>query len=423
MTPAAEASGLVEHFFRHETGRLHGALIRMMGVGRWQLAEDVAQEAMLKAMTTWSMGGVPPNPGAWITRAAMNLARDALRHGRMASEKETALVTHFEQLHDRPPAPDEEEHVRDDTLRLLFVCCRPELPHDAQVVLALKMICGFSTGEIARAFMMKEDAVDKQLVRTKQRVRDLGAAFEIPAGAALAPHLDGVLATLYLLFNEGYKASSGETLLREDLCREAVRLAAALASHPAGDTPRTHALIALMLLNAARFPSRLDDRGDLLRLGEQDRSKWHRGMIDEGLARLARASAGDMFSDYHLQAAIAACHAVAPDFASTDWSRIVLLYDELLHRKPSPAAALNRAVALSHVSGPQAALEAVDAIPETEKLTPQHLLHAVRGELLRRLGRHDEADDAYRTALSHAATTPERRHLSARLGERTPPRA
>ena len=229
---------LAEHFFRHETGRLHGALIRYMGVENFAVAEDVAQEALLRAMTTWSMGGVPENPSAWITRVAMNLARDAMRRRRMASGKETAMVAHFETLHAAPETPgDDEAAIRDDTLRLLFVCCRPELAQEARVALALKTLCGFSTGEIARAFLDTGAAVDKRLGRTKQRLRELGVPFEIPSAAELPARLEGVLGTLYLLFNEGHTASSGDALLREDLCREAVRLARLVVAHPAGDTP------------------------------------------------------------------------------------------------------------------------------------------------------------------------------------------
>src|SRR4051812_2132428 len=254
---------LIEHFFRHETGRLHGALLRLLGVHNLALAEDVAQEAMLRALRAWSMGGVPPNPAAWITQVAMNLGRDAMRHQRMSNNKETAIIAHIEQTHSTPAvAVGKNNEIRDDALRLMFVCCHPSIAPDAQVVLALKVLCGFSTGEIARAFLSSEAAIEKQLTRTKQRIKELDVGFVIPEGPELAERLDGVLAALYLLFNEGYKASAGERLLREELCREAVRLTSLLLVHPAGRTPRSHALLALMLLTAARFPARLDEHGD-----------------------------------------------------------------------------------------------------------------------------------------------------------------
>ena len=315
ITPAGpKPSGLVEHFFRHETGRLHGALIRLLGVQNFSLAEDVAQEALLRALRAWSIGGVPANPSAWITRVAMNLAKDALRHQRMASAKEPAIITHIEQTFASPAGAWETTHeIRDDALRLMFVCCHPSIAPDAQVVLALKVLCGFSTGEIARAFFASEAAIEKQLTRTKQRIHDAGLGFELPATGDLAPRLDGVLAALYLLFNEGYKASAGERLLREELCQEAVRLTSLLLTHPAGRTPRTHALLALMLLTAARFPSRLDEHGELLRLDDQNRSKWDQGLIVRGLAQLVDAARGGELSEYHLQAGIAAIHCTAAD--------------------------------------------------------------------------------------------------------------
>ncbi|EIQ01146.1 RNA polymerase sigma factor, sigma-70 family [Opitutaceae bacterium TAV1] len=421
--PAPAAPGqLVEHFFRHEAGRLHGALIRRFGVENIALAEDVAQEALLRALRAWSMGGVPPNPSAWITRVAMNLARDALRHRQMSAAKEPALVTHFDQLH-APPSPaaalagEAGYEIRDDALRLMFVCCHPSIAPDAQVVLALKVLCGFSTAEIAQAFFASEAAIEKQLGRTKQRIREAGIGFEIPEGEDLAPRLDGVLGALYLLFNEGHKASSGERLLREDLCQEAVRLTSLLVAHPAGRTPRSHALLALMLLTAARFPSRLDEHGTLLRLDDQDRSRWNQPLIERGLIHLAEAAQGNELGEYHLQAGIAAIHCTAADHASTDWARILSHYDELYRIKPSPVVALNRAVAVAHVRGPRAGLDAITAIPQRDRLEAHYLLHAVTGELYWRLQDHRAAAASFRRALQLARVEPEQVFLS-RLLER-----
>ncbi len=415
---AEQPARLVEHFFRHETGRLHGTLLRLVGVQHLALVEDVAQEAMLRALRAWSIGGVPPNPSAWITRVAINLARDALRHRRMSAGKEDAIVTHLEQT--RSPAPaapagDCETEFADDTLRLLFVCCHPAIAPDAQVVLALKVLCGFSTGEIARAFLSSEAAIEKQLTRTKQRIAEAGLGFEIPEGEDLAPRLDGVLAALYLLFNEGYKASAGERLLREELCHEAVRLTALLVSHPAGHTPRAHALLALMLLTAARFPSRLDAQGELLRLDDQDRSKWDQRLIAQGLVELAAAAQGRELSEYHLQAGIAAIHCTAADYSSTDWPRILRHYDELQRLKPSPVVALNRAVAVAHVHGPQAGLDAIAAMPRRDRLESHYLLHAVTGELHWRLKNHAAAAAHFRRALALAQVGPEQLYLTRML--------
>jgi RNA polymerase sigma factor (sigma-70 family) len=409
-------SGLVEHFFRHETGRLHGALIRLVGVQNITLAEDVAQEAMLRALHSWSMGGVPPNPSAWIMRVAINLARDALRHQRMSGSKESAIITHLEQTRSTPPVISESENeITDDALRLMFVCCHPSISPDAQVVLALKVLCGFSTSEIARAFLSSEAAIEKQLTRTKQRIQNAGIGFDIPEGEDLAPRIDGVLAALYLLFNEGYKASAGERLLREELCQEAVRLTSLLVTHPVGNTPRGHALLALMLLTAARFPSRLDEDGDLLRLDDQDRSKWDQRLIARGLFELVAAAQGSELSEYHLQAGIAAIHCTAADYASTDWNRILRHYDELSRIKPSPVVALNRAVAVAHVHGPQAGLDSIASIPDRDRLETHYLLHAVVGELQWRLKNHRAAAESFRRALRLAHVGPEQLYLTRML--------
>jgi len=412
----------VDHFFRHETGRLHGALIRLLGVQNLSLAEDVAQEAMLRALRTWAMGGIPANPSAWITQVAMNLGRDALRHRRMAGSKETALITHFEQMAPSPSAAAEAGGaIADDTLRLLFICCHPAIAADAQVIMALKVLCGFSTGEIARAFLSSEAAIEKQITRTKQRIQEANLPFDLPAGADLSARLDGVLSALYLLFNEGYKASAGDRLLREDLCQEAVRLVTLLVGHPAGRTPRSHALLALMLLTAARFPSRLDEHGELLRLDDQDRSKWDQALIAQGLRELVEAAQGSELSEYHLQAGIAAIHCTAADSATTDWARILRHYDELLRIKPSPIVALNRAVAVANSQGAQAGLDAVAAIPQREKLESHYLLHAVTGELHWRLQQHQAAASSFRRALQLAQVGPEQLYLTRMLERSSEP--
>jgi RNA polymerase sigma factor (sigma-70 family) len=416
---AGKPAQLVEHFFRHETGRLHGALVRLLGVHNLSLAEDVAQEAMLRALRTWSMGGIPANPSAWITQVAMNLARDALRHRKMSAGKEAAIITHHEQTMATPAvAWEATQGIRDDALRLMFVCAHPAIAPDAQVILALKVLCGFTTTEIARAFLATESAIEKQLTRTKQRIADAGIGFELPEGEDLTPRLDGVLAAIYLLFNEGYKASSGDRLLREELCQEAVRIALLLVAHPTGRTPRSHALIAFMLLTIARFPSRLDEQGELMRLDEQDRSKWNQDLIERGLTHLAQAAQGTELSEYHLQAGIAATHCMAPDYLSTNWTLILNHYDELHRLKPSPVIALNRAVAVANLSGPQAGLDAIARIEQREKLESHYLLHAVEGELHWRLGDAESAAQSYRRALALAHVGPDQAYL-ARMVERS----
>ena len=411
-TNCSPPATLVEHFFRHEAGRLHGTLVKLLGVHNLTLAEDIAQEAMLRALRIWSMGGIPPNPSAWITQVAMNLGRDALRHHRMSVIKEPAIMTHVEQVWATPAVAWEAAHeIRDDALRLMFVCCHPSVAADAQVILALKILCGFSTKEIAQAFFSSEAAIEKLLTRTKKKIQDADIGFEIPENENLALRLDGVLRTIYLLFNEGYKASSGDRLLKEELCQEAIRLASTLVTHPTGNRSRSHALLALMFLNYARFPSRLDGQGGLTRLHDQDRSKWDQKIIAYGLSHLAKAAEGNDLSEYHLQAGIAACHCVAPDYASTNWSRILQHYDELYRLLPTPIVALNRAVALANAHGPHAGLQAIAEMPDRDRLEPNHLFHAVVGELNLRLNDNHAAAESFRRAHELAEVGPEQAHL------------
>jgi RNA polymerase sigma factor (sigma-70 family) len=420
---STRASQVVEHFFRHEAGRLHGTLMRLIGPQNLTLVEDVAQEALLRAMRSWSIGGIPENPSAWVTRVAMNIARDVLRHRQMSSGKEADVITHFELT--LPPGPEPgaigEEEIRDDSLRLMFVCCHPSVPAEAQVVLILKVLCGFSSSEIARAFLSTEAAIEKQLTRTKQRIRSAEIGFEIPQGPELSKRIDGVLGALYLLFNEGYKASGGDRLVREELCREAIRLTGLLAEHPAGRVSRCHALLALMLMTAARLPARTDEQGALLRLEDQDRSKWDRALIDRGLFYLGISAQGAELTEYHLQAAIAACHCIAPDYQATDWARILRYYDDLQRIKPSPLVALNRAVAVASLDGPDAGLEEIAAIPGRERLEGHYLLHAVIGELHWKRKDYAASATSFRRALQLSHVGPEQTYLAGMIERATSP--
>jgi RNA polymerase sigma-70 factor (ECF subfamily) len=386
-----------------------------------QLAEDVVQEALVRALQTWPYYGVPQNPAAWLTQTAKHLALDLIRREHRFREKEPQITTFIEQWNAEPgeaDAPLFESEIQDRLLRLIFACCHPDIPPEAQTALALKTLCGFSPAEIGKAFLTSEAAITKRLTRARQHIRDRGIPFEIPSGPELEGRLETVLQTLYLLFNEGYKASAGEQLVREELCREAIRLTSLLVAHPAGQTPRSHALLALMLLSSARFPSRVSEGGDLLRLADQDRSKWDRELIARGLRHLAESACGDELTEYHLQAGIAACHCLAADVESTDWPRILRLYDQLQCLKPSPLVALNRAVAVAHVHGPQAGLLAIAAIPDRERLESHHLLHAVIGELHWQLKDHRAAAESFRRALGLAEVGPEQLHLT-RMLDRT----
>ena len=411
-----EMPTIVEHLFRHEWGKMVATLARIFGVGRLQLAEDVVQEALARALQTWPYYGIPENPSAWIMRVSRNLALDQLRRETNFRNKEEAISHSF-----APQASDDllfsEDQIDDDCLRMMFVSCHPEIPAAAQVALALRTLCGFSVAEIANAFLTTEAAIAKRLTRAKQRIRTASIPFEIPAGEELKTRLNGVLQTLYLLFNEGYKASMGERLIREELCREAIRLTDLLSRHPAGNRPRTHALLALMFLNSARAPARMDSAGNILRLQEQDRSRWDKSMIARGMFHLTQSASGSEISEYHLQASIAACHCAARDFKETDWPQILRLYDRLSQIDNSPVVALNRAVAVANVHGPAAGIAAVSSIRSSKELRSYYLLHAVLGDFEARLDRPQAAAAHFRKALKQTEIASEVQFLSKRLDE------
>ena len=391
-------------------------LTRIFGVENLNLAEDVVQEALARALQTWPFYGVPKNPSAWIMRASRNLALDVVRRRKVFQNKQAEII----RLMDRDGVgPDEaifsEDEIADDRLRLMFVCCHPAIPADAQVALALKTLCGFGVTEISRAFLTSKAAISKRLTRAKQKIRQARIPFEIPGAKELGQRLDGVLQSLYLLFNEGYKASSGENLVREELCNEAIRLTGLLAQHPIGNQPKTHALLALMLLNAARIPTRVDSEGNLLRLKEQDRTRWDQATIARGMFHLSQSAAGDELSEYHLQAGIAACHCAAKDYESTDWQQILSLYDRLIEFDQSPVVALNRAVAIANIHGPRAGLQTVEGIRGLDKLSSYYLLYAVLGEFEMRTGKLQSAAEQFRRSFELAETKSERAFLLKRL--------
>ncbi|HEY0947519.1 MAG TPA: sigma-70 family RNA polymerase sigma factor [Opitutaceae bacterium] len=420
-TPAprsTEVSRLADSLFRHEAGKLVSVLTRLFGIERLALAEDVVQEALARALRTWPYQGIPENPAGWLTQTAKHLALDVIRREKRFRDKQPHIIVSVEQWAMDTSAPDaaaSDNDIQDDRLRLMFACCHPQIPPDDQAALALKTLCGFTPAEIARAFLSTEVAINKRLTRARQRIRDAHIPFEIPAGEELSPRLDGVRQTLYLLFNEGYKATSGDRLVREELCAEAIRLALLLAGHPRGNEPRTHALLALMLLNGARLRARVDGKGNILRLEEQDRSQWDRAMIMRGMRHLAESAAGEELTAYHLQAGIAACHCAAADFASTDWSQILSLYDRLVELDDSPVIALNRAVAIAQVHGPEAAIEAVASIRNREQFDSYYLLHAVLGEFESQLNNPRSAATHLRKALQLTGQKSEQELLAKRL--------
>jgi len=414
--PTGEVSRVVEHLFRHEAGKMVATLTGIFGPEHLTLAEDVVQEALARALQTWPYYGVPKNPPAWIMRASRNLALDVVRRQKVFREKEAEIVRLIEtQSPDTETAIIPEQEIADDHLRMMFVCCHPSIAPEAQVALALKTLCGFSVTEISRAFLTTDAAIAKRLTRAKQKIREAKVPFEMPAGAELGQRLDGVLQSLYLMFNEGHKASGGEKLVREDVCEEAIRLTRLLAEHQAGNLPKTHALLALMLLNFARIGSRVDGDGHLLRLKDQDRACWDKPTVARGMFHLAQSAAGDEISEYHLQAGIAACHCAAKNYESTDWPQILSLYNRLVEFDDSPVVALNRAVAIAEVRGPQSGIEAINAIRNLHSLESYYLLYAVLGEFESRLNHAHAAAAHFRKSLQLAEIKSEQAFLMKRL--------
>jgi RNA polymerase sigma factor (sigma-70 family) len=414
--PAGDINRLADHLFREESGKLVSVLTSLFGIERLQLAEDVVQEALIRAIQTWPFYGVPKNPAAWLTQTAKNLALDVIRREKNFYEKQPQIITTIEHWSEGDDeSPQFENEIKDSRLRLFFACCHPGVPQDAQAALALKTLCGFSPGEIAAAFMTTEAAIAKRLVRARQKIREENIRFEIPSGPDAAERLAGVHQTLYLLFNEGYKASSGDTLIREELCARAIDLAELLANQPAGNQPATDALLALMLFNAARFRARVDKEGNLVRLQDQDRSLWDRKMIARGMMKLAQSASGSEATTYHLQAGIAAQHCAAESYEQTDWQQILELYDHLVEVEPTPIVHLNRAIALTEVQGPEAGLKALERL--AKPLETYYLFHAVQGDFHRRLKAHEEARRHYETALKLSPLDSEKQLIHERLDQ------
>ena len=415
MTGAVEAA--VTRAFREEWGQIVATLIRL--TGDWDLAEESAQDAFAQALQRWPRDGVPRRPGAWLTTTARNRATDRLRREAAGAAKlrQAAMLS-------VPDEPGEDaaavSGVPDDRLRLMFTCCHPALAFEARVALTLRTLAGLTTAEIARAFLLSEEAMSKRLVRAKRKIRNAGIPFRVPPAHLLAERTASVLGVLYLLFNEGYAASAGADLVRQNLTGEAIRLARLLVEL-LPDDPEAGGLLALMLLHDARRAARINAAGELVPLEDQDRGRWDASQIAEGArlleATLRRGRAGP----YQVQAAIAACHSTAPSAADTDWAQVASLYGQLERLVPSAVVRLNRAVAVGMRDGPAAGLALVEQLEQAGELAGYHLLPATRADLLRRLGRTDEAAAAYREALALATTDPERRYLTRRLTETTGP--
>ena len=367
--------GVVGHLFRRSAGQMVAAITRALGPDHMTLAEEVVQDAMVKALQTWPFQGVPENPRGWLYRVALNRGLDALRRDAARRDK-LLLLPPPDQI---AALPEDADPFADDELAMIFMCCHPALTPDARIALTLKGVAGFSVPEIAAAFLAEPAAIAQRLVRAKKTLVQRGVEFEIPDPVDARDRIDSVLEALYLLFNEGYDAHDGDRLVRDELCFEAIRLGELLIRSPAVRTPEVHALLALLCLQASRLPARLDENGEVVLLRDQNRSRWDRELIGRGVRHLSEASSGDRLTSYHVQAAIAAAHTLAADDASTDWEYILDLYDRLLLVSPSPVFELNRAVAVAHVHGPARAIEALLPLLEYPAMRRYYLLPAMLG--------------------------------------------
>ena len=421
MNDAASIQNLVDHFFRHQSGKLVAVMTRVFGLHNLELVEDVVQAALVQALEAWKIHGVPEDPAAWMYRVARNKALDVIRHQHVADRlnPEWTRLIRGDEGSDPLSRFFLSHEIADSQLRMIFTCCHPQLPEESQIALTLKTLCGFSTHEIARALLTTEANVKKRIARAKRKFVDEEVTFEVPSGDALKARLGSVHTVLYLLFNEGYSSSQPFELIRRDLCEEAIRLCLLLFDHPVSTNPETAALLALMLLHASRFDARLDESGDILLLEEQDRKRWNQNLIERGIYYLNESAAGDRISRYHLEAAIAAHHSIAGGFAETSWAAILLLYDDLTQIHPPPIHELNRAIAVAQVSGPDAGIAAIQRIKDLESLEDYHLLHATLGEFHRRAGRADEARRCFRRAMECTVSVSETRLLERKLHECT----
>ncbi len=412
---ASHTTQLVEHLFRRQSARLIAALTAMVGLAQIDSVEDVVQETLLRALKSWPHAGIPENPEAWLHRTARNLMIDQTRSAKLHATREADITRHIESESMAALLEPTYQHEFDDNqLRMIFACCHPSLPDDAQTAIALKELCGFSVGEIARAFLAEESTIAQRIVRGKKQFRSGAIPFEMPEPSEMMTRMDAALRVIYLIFNEGYTRHSGNDLISKDLAEDAIRLAELLAANPITNTPELHALLALFYFQISRFPSR-QSGGDLILLEYQDRTLWDRQSVARGFHHLEKAATGNKLSRYHFEAGIASLHAQALSFEKTDWRQMVEWYDQLLELEPSPIVFLNRAVALGFWKGFEVGLTVLDSSDVAKSLLKYPYFHAVRAEMLIRLRRPAEAIAPLQTAISLTQNSTERAYLSRKL--------
>ncbi|MBX9782660.1 MAG: sigma-70 family RNA polymerase sigma factor [Chitinophagaceae bacterium] len=413
----------VEHLFRHEWGKLVSVLTKVFGVHNLQMAEDVVQDTLLHALSNWKINGLPDNPTAWLFTAARNKAIDTLRKQKRSEQYAKQLTPLLQSGYSLVPAMNElvtTKSIDDDRLQMMFVCCHPSLSTEAQVTLILKTLCGFSVSEIAKAYVSSYDAVEKRLYRARQTFKENNIAFELPPPNQLEERLDSVLLAIYLLFNEGYNSTNHEELIRRDVMQEALRLCELICRSPAVPHENAHALMALMCFTASRNDARMDAQGNILLLKQQDRKKWNRALIENGIYHLEQSAAGEQMSKYHIEAGIAYEHAIARDYAHTNWNHILNCYNLLYNYYPSPVIALNRAIIIAELKGAAEAIKAIEAITDIDSVKKYYLLPATLGELHWQLKDYDKAKQYFKEASELTQSVIEKKLLEQKMKQAAP---
>jgi RNA polymerase sigma factor (sigma-70 family) len=406
---------LVGHLFRHEAGKMVSVLTRLLGFHSVDLAEDIVQDTLLKAMSAWKLNGLPENPSAWLYTVAKRKAIDVIRQQQVKQHHHSEISRALQSEWTLSPTVNNlflENEVEDSQLRMIFACCHPSIPYEAQLALTLKTLCGLSAAEIANSFLTNEETITKRIYRAKEKIKEENISLEVPVPAHIPGRIDAVLHSLYLLFNEGYNSSHPDQLIRQDLCEEAIRLCLLLTRNPLTNTPKSNALLALMCFQASRDNARIGDDGNIILLKDQDRSRWNKSLIERGMYYQNAASAGDELSEYHIEAAIAGCHADAASFKETNWEIILKLYSILLQFKPGPIIELNHAIATGYALSPAEGLKALEKI---SSLNNHYLYHAARGDFLMEAGEFNLARKSYDQALLLTQSSLEKKLLKQKI--------